>query len=71
MRTSRLVQPALWLVALSAALIGAPGAVHAQIKDRNVKLPIVNNIDHPQGVGAKRFAELVEQKSAGKSKVRV
>ena len=71
MRTSGLVQPALWLVALSAALIGVPGAAHAQIKDRSVKLPIVNNIDHPQGVGAKRFAELVEQKSGGKIKVRV
>jgi TRAP-type C4-dicarboxylate transport system substrate-binding protein len=33
----------------------------ADIKDRSIKMPIVNNIDHPQGVGAKKFAELVEQ----------
>ena len=43
----------------------------ADIKDRSVKMPIVNNIDHPQGVGAKKFAELVEQKSGGKIKVKL
>jgi TRAP-type transport system periplasmic protein len=71
MYTRRLIQRALWFVALSAILTGAPNTVRAQIKDRTVKLPIVNNIDHPQGLGAKKFAELVEQKSGGKIKVRV
>jgi TRAP-type transport system periplasmic protein len=71
MHAGRLIHRALWLAAVSAVLTGAPATVRAQIKDRNVKLPIVNNIDHPQGLGAKKFAELVEQKSGGKIKVRV
>ena len=43
----------------------------ADIKDRNIKFPIVNQMDHPQGMGAKKFADLVEQKSGGKMKVKV
>ena len=43
----------------------------ADIKDRNIKFPIVNQMDHPQGLGAKKFADLVEQKSGGKMKVKV
>ena len=34
-------------------------------------MPIVNAIDHPQGIGAAKFAELVAQKSGGKIKVKV
>ena len=43
----------------------------ADIKERNIKFPIVNQMDHPQGLGAKKFADLVEQKSGGKMKVKV
>lgn len=71
MRTPSRIRHALWPAVLSATLIGAPVAALAQIKERSVKLPIVNNIDHPQGLGAKKFAELVEQKSGGKIKVRI
>jgi TRAP-type transport system periplasmic protein len=67
--TPGMIRPALWLTLMSALLI-AP-AVRAEIKERNIKLPIVNAIDHPQGIGAKKFAELVEQKSGGKIKVRI
>ena len=60
---------------VAAALIAAAGAsssaLAADIKERNIKFPIVNQIDHPQGIGAKKFAELVEQKSGGKMKVKV
>jgi len=52
-------------------LAGIPHFASAQIKARSIKMPIVNNIEHPQGVGAKKFAELIEQKSGGKIKVRV
>ena len=57
----------------AALLIGsaAAGALAADIKERTIKFPIVNQIDHPQGIGAKKFAELVEQKSGGKMKVKV
>jgi tripartite ATP-independent transporter DctP family solute receptor len=61
----------LWLAIISGTLAGLPFAAIAQIKERSIKMPIVNNIDHPQGIGAKKFAELVEQKSGGKIKVRV
>ena len=55
-----------------AALSGLPGAASAQdIKERNIKFPIVNAIDHPQGVGAQKFADLVAAKSGGKMKVKV
>ncbi len=56
---------------LLIAAAGASSAFAADIKERNIKFPIVNQIDHPQGIGAKRFADLVEQKSGGKMKVRI
>lgn len=58
----------------AAVLIAAAAASStfaADIKERSIKFPIVNQIDHPQGIGAKRFADLVEQKSGGKMKVRI
>jgi TRAP-type transport system periplasmic protein len=70
-------KPALGNAILSVAfalsvLAGATaGAQTADIKDRTIKMPVVNAIDHPQGIGAKKFAELVEQKSGGKIKVKV
>ena len=59
---------AVTLLALGAA---TPEAFAQDVKERSIKFPIVNAIDHPQGVGAKRFAELVEAKSGGKLKVKV
>jgi tripartite ATP-independent transporter DctP family solute receptor len=55
--------------ALAALCIASAQA--QDVKERNIKFPIVNNIDHPQGLGAKKFADLVEQKSGGKIKVKV
>jgi hypothetical protein len=37
----------------TAFVTGVAGA--ADIKDRNIKLPIVNALEHPQGLGAKKF----------------
>jgi len=71
MNTRRLLKQTLWLTAVCALLTALPDVAQAQIKERSVKFPIVNNIDHPQGIGAKKFAELVEQKSGGKIKVRI
>ncbi len=48
------------------------GAGRAQdIKERNFKLAFVNQKEHPQGMGAQRFAEIVEKKSGGKMKVKL
>ncbi|NML15609.1 TRAP transporter substrate-binding protein [Azohydromonas caseinilytica] len=58
---------------VAAAVLACTGtaALAADIKDRNIKLPIVNQLDHPQGLGAKKFADLVSAKSGGKMKVKV
>ena len=62
----------LFLAFVPVLLVGALStAAAADIKARSIKMPVVNNIDHPQGIGAKKFAELVEQKSGGKIKVKV
>jgi tripartite ATP-independent transporter DctP family solute receptor len=65
------LQKTLYLAVVSAVMTGAPEFARAEIKARSIKMPIVNNIEHPQGVGAKKFAEVIEQKSGGKIKVRV
>jgi TRAP-type transport system periplasmic protein len=59
------------LAVAGALMIAAPIAVQAEIKERSIKFPIVNTINHPQGIGAKKFAEVVEAKSGGKIKVRL
>lgn len=58
--------------ALAVALFaGALSAQAADIKERNLKFPIVNAIEHPQGLGAKKFVEVVDQKSGGKIKIKI
>ena len=72
MRTNNLARTLLPLSLTWVLLTGVSATVAAaDIKERTIKFPIVNNIDHPQGIGAKKFAELVEQKSGGKMKVKV
>jgi TRAP-type transport system periplasmic protein len=71
MRMPGVLQRTLCLAFVSVVMTGAPEFARAEIKSRSIKMPIVNNIEHPQGVGAKKFAELMEQKSGGKIKVRV
>jgi tripartite ATP-independent transporter DctP family solute receptor len=43
----------------------------AQVSERTLRWAQQNSLEHPQGQGAKKFADLVEQKSGGKIKVRV
>ena len=49
----------------------SPDLHAADIKERTIKLPVVTAIDHPLGIGASKFAELVAQKSNGKMQVKV
>lgn len=56
--------------ALAASLVGA-GPAQSQIAGRTFKFSIQNTMDHPLGIGAQRFSELVSQKSGGKMKVTV
>jgi TRAP-type transport system periplasmic protein len=71
MTMTMLLRRTLWIAFMSIVMTGVPDLAHAEIKSRSIKMPIVNNIEHPQGVGAKKFADLIEQKSGGKIKVRV
>ncbi|PVE21190.1 ABC transporter substrate-binding protein [Microvirga sp. KLBC 81] len=57
-------------VLLSSAFL-LPGSANAEIKERTIRFAFQNAQEHPQGQGAKKFAELVEQKSGGKIKVRL
>ena len=62
------------LVVASILLGGAllvPQDASAQAKERTLRFAFQNAEEHPQGQGAKKFAELVEQKSGGKIKVRL
>ena len=49
----------------------APSIHAADIKERNIKLPVVTAIDHPLGVGTVKFAELLAKKSDGRFKAKV
>lgn len=55
-------------LALGTTVLSAQAA---DIKERSLKFPIVNAIEHPQGLGAKKFVEVVEQKSGGKIKIKI
>jgi TRAP-type transport system periplasmic protein len=57
-------------LALGAALL-LPSMAQAEIKDRTLRFAFQNAQEHPQGQGAKKFADIVEQKSGGKIKVRL
>jgi TRAP-type transport system periplasmic protein len=57
-------------LALGTALL-MPGLAQAEIKDRTLRFAFQNAAEHPQGQGAKKFADIVESKSGGKIKVRL
>jgi tripartite ATP-independent transporter DctP family solute receptor len=58
-----------------AAVLGAgllaTVAAHAQVREHKLRFSIQNTKDHPLGLGAQKFADLVDQKSGGKIKVTV
>jgi TRAP-type transport system periplasmic protein len=56
---------------LLSAVVLLPGSASAEIKERTIRFAFQNAQEHPQGQGAKKFAELIEQKSGGKIKVRL
>jgi TRAP-type transport system periplasmic protein len=60
---------------LASALVGGAvllsGQANAQVSERTLRWAQQNSMEHPQGLGAKKFSDLVEQKSGGKIKVRV
>lgn len=60
----------LWMPLLVPLAMGALTAAAADFKDRSIKLSYVVPKDHPFGVGVNRFAELVAERTAGKTRIR-
>jgi tripartite ATP-independent transporter DctP family solute receptor len=60
----------LLLSLMIPAVLLCASAQAADVTDRNIKFSYVLSKDHPYGLGAAKFAELVDQKSGGKMKVK-
>jgi TRAP-type transport system periplasmic protein len=58
------------LEAIALAFVLCAPAIAADLQERSIKLGIGLAETHPQGLGVKKFAELVENKSGGKMKVK-
>jgi tripartite ATP-independent transporter DctP family solute receptor len=62
---------ALALIGCAALLVASASAMAQDIKERNLKFAFSLAKDHPLGLGAQKFADLVGQKSGGKIKVSI
>ena len=58
-------------VLLTGFAMAAGTAQAADIKERTIKFAFVQNMDNHWGAGAQKFAEIVNQKSDGKIKVKL
>jgi len=66
------MRPISRIICSAAALMLMPmSAALAQISERTIKFSFLNSADHPQGLGAAKFAEIVKQKSGGKINVKL
>ena len=61
----------LLCAAVAASLLPTTAALAQDIKERSLKFAFQNQADHPQGLGAKKFADLVSAKSGGKMTVKL
>lgn len=61
----------LLATSLMASMFAISAAQAADIRDRTIKVGIGLSADHPQGQAVTRFAEIVNEKSGGKIKVRL
>lgn len=69
---TRLARRTLCAAAAAATLLTFATAAPAQdIKERTLKFSFTSQKDHPQTLGAERFAELVAQKSGNKLQVKI
>src|SRR5688500_15256433 len=59
------------LFAALALPVPTGAAVAQEIQNRQIKLAFLPTAEHPIGLGAKKFADLVAEKSDGKMKVRL
>ncbi|MDU9407457.1 TRAP transporter substrate-binding protein [Pseudomonas sp. zfem001] len=59
------------LLCSSALLLSAASQAAEEINRHNFKIAFVQAKDHPHGLGAQKFAEIIKEKSGGKMKVMV
>ena len=59
------------LLCSSALLLSAVSQAAEEINRHNFKIAFVQAKDHPHGLGAQKFAEIIKEKSGGKMKVMV
>jgi len=64
------IKSALTSLLVAGSLLTAGTAWGQDVKTHNFKVAFVQNIDHPHGIGAKKFGELLEQKSGGRMKAK-
>ncbi|WP_298232684.1 TRAP transporter substrate-binding protein [uncultured Azohydromonas sp.] len=67
----KLVRTLFAAAAATAVMALLPLSAQAQVKERTVKFAFQNPKEHPQGMGAQKFADLVAQKSGGKITVKL
>ena len=69
---ARLARRSLCTAAAAAALLPFAASAQAQdIKERSIRFSFTSQKDHPQTLGAEKFAELVAQKSGKKLQVKI
>jgi len=51
--------------------IGHGSAAAADIKERTIKYAVIYDLQHPHGLGAQKFADIVRQRSDGKINVKI
>ncbi len=64
------IKTALASLFLAGSMFATGTALAQDVKSHNFKVAFVQNIDHPHGIGAKKFGELLEQKSGSKMKAK-
>jgi tripartite ATP-independent transporter DctP family solute receptor len=67
----KLVKTLLAGACATSLLLGSVASHAAEIRERTLRFAFQNVIEHPQGQGAKKFADLLSEKSGGKIKVRL
>ncbi|HBX56304.1 TRAP transporter substrate-binding protein [Pseudomonas sp. UBA2684] len=67
----KFIPKALTALLCSSALLVSAAAHADEINRHTLKVAFVQAKDHPHGLGAQKFAEIIKEKSAGKMKVMV
>jgi len=67
----KLVKTLLAGACATSLLLASVASQAAEIRERTLRFAFQNVIEHPQGQGAQKFADLVDEKSGGKIKVRL